>query len=88
MATRVSTLASGWCHSARVTNSAAISSDSQPSQVRRRSVPGSRRPNMAGVNSEISDTPNATWPLLTRLKLWRSISRGPSHRPRSDRKAA
>ncbi|MNV91420.1 hypothetical protein D3C71_1859120 [compost metagenome] len=69
-------------------NRLAISSEALLTQARRRSMPGSMRPNAAGVNMAINDSASATLPLSSSEKPKRSISSGPSHRPRSDRNAA
>lgn len=82
------TVAPACCNTAMTANMAAISSEALAIQARRRSGPGSRRPKMPGANSEINDSTRATLPLSTSEKPKRFIKSGPSHRPRSDKKAA
>ena len=51
--------------------------------VRRVPAPGSRRPSSGAPIIDATDIAMATLPLSTSEKPWRSISIGPSHRPRS-----
>ena len=67
---------------------AAVSKVKPMIQRRRLAGPGSMRPNSGAPNMPTTDSARATLPLCTSDIPWRSISKGPSHSPRNERKEA